>query len=446
MSKQRPSKIAPRKPAGPLQNPLNGFKAAYWRRRLFKNSFTRDGQRKVLKGWSVKIQHQGRRRTFSLAAASREAAAREAWQIYRTLVAPVQAEVAAEVVGTDSRSAGDPPQKPLEPFIAKDAGGWKPRLLHRAYLESPDGTATAEFSVRVEHAGTSQYFRLGTGNEARAAALAARIHRTVIRQGWEAANERFRRELTVAVRWADDPVAWTYTTIHTQGSELRAQPPAAAANRNPQLNIMLIESDAGIRHTLADCIHRQLGFCGVATFASLSRALQAVDHPPIHLILANHILANPRGTVWLDELTRVTHCGVGLFYSVYEDSDQLFASVPGGVAGYLLKRTAPSQILEPVVDALEKGNLTSADLAVAVQQYFRRVLPLSPSSGRTHDLSQLTHREHEVLALLSNGYLDKEIAESLRISIWTVHGHVKKIFEKLNVHSRTGAVAKFLKK
>jgi len=61
-------------------------------------------------------------------------------------------------------------------------------------------------------------------------------------------------------------------------------------------------------------------------------------------------------------------------------------------------------------------------------------------------MAKLTHREHEVLALLSKGYVDKEIADSLRISIWTVHGHVKNIFEKLGVHTRTEAVIKFLQK
>jgi DNA-binding NarL/FixJ family response regulator len=446
VSKQRPSKIAPRKPAGPFQNPLNGFKAAYWRRRLFKNSFTRDGQRKALKGWSVKIQYQGRRRTFTLTAANREAAAREAWRIYRKIVSVDRQAVTNRRAGTSAGSASLPPTNPLEPSVAKDAGYWKLRLLHRDYLKSSDAHGTAEFSVRVEHAGTSHYFRLGTSSEAQAAAVAAKIHRTVISQGWEAANERFRRELTVAIRWADDPVAWTYTTIHTQRPAFRAQPLAASDTRSPQLNVALIESDSGIRDALADCIHRQDGFFCIAAFASLTQALQGIDHKPIHLALANHCLADTQGTVWLEKLKAITPYGAGLFYSVYEDSDRLFASVPGGVAGYLLKRTPPSKILEPVVDTLETGNFSSRALAISVQQYFRRVLLPSPSSGRTHDLSQLTHREHEVLALLSKGYLDKEIADFLRISIWTVHGHVKNIFEKLNVHSRTGAVVKFLQK
>ncbi len=446
VSKQRPSNIAPRKNAGSLQNPGNGFNAAYWRRRLFKNTFTRNGQRQALKAWSVKIQHQGRRRTYSLTATNRDTAAREAWRIYRKLVSVDHDAVPRDRTRPDAAAVSVPHNKPRETLTVRDAADWKPRLLHRAYLEFPDGKATSEFSVRVEHAGTSQYFRLGTSNETRGAALAARIHRTVIRQGWQAANEQFRRELTLAVRWSDDPVAWTYTTIHTPGPGLRAQPSAAEVNLHPRLNLALIEADTGIRQALADCVQGQLGFCHVTPVATLSQALQTLDHQPIHIILANHSLAKIQGALSLDRLKLVTDCRVALYYSVYEDSDQLFTSVPGGVTGYLLKRTPPSQILEPVVEALGKMDFTSADLAVSVQQYFRRVLLASPGDVRAPDMAQLTHREHEVLALLSKGYLDKEIAESLHISIWTVHGHVKNIFEKLNVHSRTGAVAKFLKK
>jgi len=69
-----------------------------------------------------------------------------------------------------------------------------------------------------------------------------------------------------------------------------------------------------------------------------------------------------------------------------------------------------------------------------------------PSGPSALSMAKLTPREHEILALLAKGDLAKEIAESLGISIWTVHGHVKSIFEKLDVHTRTEAVVKFLQK
>jgi DNA-binding NarL/FixJ family response regulator len=446
VSKQRPSKIVSRRPAIALKLSATGFQAAYWRRRLYKNTFTRDGQRTTLKGWSVKIQHAGRRRTFSLTAANRAEAAREAWQIYQTIVSPPQDMMARRTAGVNADPISVPSKVSLKPLVVKDVGYWKPRLLHRKYLECAQAGATEEFSVRVEHAGTSHYFRLGTSNEKRAAAQAAKIHRMVIRQGWEAANERFRRELTVAFRWADNPVAWTYTTIHTPTPAGRVPPVAAPAHRTPQLNVAVVESDAGIRHTLACSITHQDEFCCIATFANFTEALRWLIRWQIRLVLVNQNLTGTPGNEGLEALTTVAPGVASLRYSVYEDSDQLFTSVPGGVAGYLLKRTPPNRILEPVADTLGKGILTREEMAICVQQYFQRVLPPLPKNGGAHEVSQLTHREHEVLALLSKGYLDKEIADSLRISIWTVHGHVKNIFEKLNVHSRTGAVVKFLQK
>ncbi len=90
--------------------------------------------------------------------------------------------------------------------------------------------------------------------------------------------------------------------------------------------------------------------------------------------------------------------------------------------------------------------LTREKIASHIRDYFQRLsapLPAGSSSGK---LAKLTPCEHEVLAFLSKGFPDKETADSLRISIWTVNGHVKNIFKKLGVHSRTGAVVKFLKK
>src|SRR6185295_6137671 len=92
---------------------------------------------------------------------------------------------------------------------------WRLRLLRRGHSPSANLTVTAEFSARIEHAGVSRYFPLGTSSEEAAAAKAREIYLTVVRAGWEAANQRFHRELTVAVHWAENPLAWTYATFHT---------------------------------------------------------------------------------------------------------------------------------------------------------------------------------------------------------------------------------------
>jgi DNA-binding NarL/FixJ family response regulator len=438
--------MVPRRPANSNKPPPPGFQVPYWRRRLFKNTFTRDGQRTTLKGWSVKIQHQGRRRTFSLTASNRSAAAREAWEIYQTIVSPGPGAATPRHSGINPKPASAPPRTAARSLSGRDADVWKPRLLHRKYLEFLHADVTEEFSVQVEHAGTSQYFRLGTGNAERAVARAVEIHRTVVRRGWETAKERFSRELTVAFRWSDNPVRWTYTTLHTQASRLRARLGDNALGDSLKLKVAIIESDAGIRHALAGIVNRHAGFRCTVTFESTAEALKALPCRRAHLLLVNHGLANRPGVAWQVDLPAIAPKVATLLYSVYEDSDQLFASVPGGAIGYFLKRLPPGRSLEPVAELAGKSNLASDELAACTLHYFRRLLLPVRDSGQIQELSKLTQREQEVLSLLSKGYLDKSIADTLRISIWTVHGHVKNIFQKLNVHTRIGAVLKFLQK
>ena len=85
-------------------------------------------------------------------------------------------------------------------------------------------------------------------------------------------------------------------------------------------------------------------------------------------------------------------------------------------------------------------------MAPTVWQYFKDSLSSMPVGGAARQLANLTQREHEVLALLSKGQPDKEIADQLGISIYTVHEHVRNIFDKLGTHNRTEAAVKFLQK
>ena len=133
-------------------------------------------------------------------------------------------------------------------------------------------------------------------------------------------------------------------------------------------------------------------------------------------------------------------------YGVHVDSEELFALTPGGASGYVLKRTAPEHILEPVLGGLSGGRVEAETLRQSSQSYFQRLLQSGPTGEASSKATQLTQREQDVLNLMSKGYVDKEIAPALGISTWTVHEHVKRIFEKLEVHSRTEAVLAYLQK
>ena len=134
-----------------------------------------------------------------------------------------------------------------------------------------------------------------------------------------------------------------------------------------------------------------------------------------------------------------------LTYSVYADGDQMFVSTPGGAEGYLVKRVKPDRLLDPIANVATRPGSPKEDLLAAVKAYFQKLLQ-SPSLHDRSALSKLTRRENEVLVLMSKGCVDKEIAHAMGISIWTVHGYIKSIFERLNVHTRTEAVVRFLEK
>jgi DNA-binding NarL/FixJ family response regulator len=444
MSKKRPRTGWPLAglsgPAGSKMEP------AYWRERLFRSGYTYKGRHLKVRGWSVKIQHLGRRKTFSLPSSRRGPAAAQACQLYRTIVNQGWQQAGVRG-GRRSVPAGLAPAEPT-PSGAERLGRdfWAQRLIHREYSMSLDMKRAAELSVRVDHQATSHYFPLGTENAKLAASRALRIYQAVASQGWESANERFRRELTVAFRWLDHPLAWTYTTIHTHAN-IHRRPSADTFNKGTgRLKVAIAESDGAIRRALVWCLNHMDGFCCAAAYASAAEAIRDLPRRSACLVLVSQNLADKPGTACLEELKAAAPGAAGLLFSVYEDSEELFRATPGGAGTYLLRRTPPTGFLEPAAEVLSRGNLSAGELPAGVWQYFKNMVASLPISGPARQLPHLTNREREVLALLGKGRQDKEIAVRLDISIYTVHEHVRNIFEKLRVHNRTEAVVKFLQK
>ena len=427
-----------------VAEPPSKLEPAYWRGRLFKSTFTYKGRRVEVRGWSVKLQLFGKRKTFSLSSSDPAQAAGEACQIYQTILAHGWEGVTQSRAGTGRLLPLLPGPQNSPASIASDVEYWKRRLIHRNYPEQPNPQADHEFSVRIEHARTSQYFPLGTGDETEAAARAMRIYLTVVNKGWARANACFRRELSLAVRWQDNPLAWTYTTIHTRQCSGPLKPVPDQTGRLQERSVVFIEPDAGIRLALAACANSQEGFRCDTTFAGAAEALREIPRRRVDLAFVNHDLPDEEGVALLDELQRIRPGLTVVSYSVFEDADQLFKSTPGGSVVYMLKRTPPCRVFEPIAELA--GPMTREPITSHIRDYFQRLAALLPSGPPSREIARLTPREHDILALLSKGQLAKEIADTLGISIWTVQGHVKSIFEKLNVHTRTEAVVKYLQK
>jgi len=435
MSKHRPSARAG-EVAAPVRPSVQTEQV--WRWRVFKNTFTRDGRLLTVKGWSVKLQHQGRRRTFSLRGRNREAAAAEAQEIHRTLVTQGWNE-ALQLHSSVNWTQNTPlPPGHSETFPKIEPRPWRPRLLHRNY---PAGRSAASLSARVEHDGISHFFPLNTSDENIAARRATRICQTIASAGWAEACRRFPREVTLAFHWAVNPVAWTYTTLHTQVEETTVPP--RWNQGGPFLRIALIERERGLQRAL---IHYLSAHAAVRAFASAEEALREIPRQRIHFVLVNQVLPDKAGTEFAQALETCAPRLAVVVYSAYEDSNQLFMSTPGGATAYLLKRTRAEELLAPIDKLLSSGPLSHSQISDHVRQYFYGAALSLQSGEHHHEMGLLTRREKEILDCLSKGQVDKQIADALGISPWTVHGHVKNIFGKLRVHSRTEAAVKYLRK
>jgi DNA-binding NarL/FixJ family response regulator len=127
-----------------------------------------------------------------------------------------------------------------------------------------------------------------------------------------------------------------------------------------------------------------------------------------------------------------------MMLTVYEETEMIFKALTAGATGYLLKQTPPSELLQAIRDVHRGGSPMTSHIARKIVASFQQ--PVVPVKG----MENLTAREQEVLDLLAKGFLYKEIAEALGISYDTVHAHIRRIYEKLQVRSRTEAVAKRL--
>jgi DNA-binding NarL/FixJ family response regulator len=407
--------------------------ATDWAKRVFRNTYTRSGRRIVLAGWSIKIQHQGRRHTFSLPGRSRKLAALEAKAIYDT----IRAEGWDAALGNRPRRG-----RPAEVYPRSDVRYWKERLLLRRYRFAPSGETGQDLAVRIDHAGTGYFFPLGTSNAASAAAKAHAIYWTAVKRGWDVVCSSHTRELIVGFEWSSNPVMWTYTTIHT----LVARRAAAASdgNRADLRRVMVVESDVGVRRALAWCLNQQPGIFCVTCDSAESFAHDFAVHRP-HMVMLNRNLAGRLGFNSPGQIAVLHQSVPGLTYSTCVDGDQLFVSTPGGSEGYLLKRVKPARLLEPILNEAGLPKFSTSDLQERVKAYFKTLLP-TRSDHDPSALARLTRREREVLDLLSKGCVDKEIAQALGISAWTVHDHIKNIFDRLRVRTRTEAVVRYLEK
>lgn len=215
----------------------------------------------------------------------------------------------------------------------------------------------------------------------------------------------------------------------------REDPTAAGA----PIRVALIEDIREVREGLAALINGTRGFSCVGSYYSMEAALNGIANDPPDVILTDIGLpgmSGIRGTEILRE--RFVNVPI-LALTVYDNDDQVFAALCAGANGYLLKNTAPARLLESIREAVDGGAPMSPEVARRVIRLFREFRP--PENASYH----LTAQETELLKLLVEGHYKKTAARELGISTNTVSFHLKNIYAKLQVHSKTEAVAKALR-
>ncbi|TLY29867.1 MAG: response regulator transcription factor [Ignavibacteria bacterium] len=204
------------------------------------------------------------------------------------------------------------------------------------------------------------------------------------------------------------------------------------------ISVIIIEDEKEVRLGLSYIIENTDGFTCLDSFKSYEEALQSVTKPP-DVLLSDIGLPGMSGIEGAKLFKRQFPSTLIIMLTVYSDDEKIFQSICAGASGYILKKAEPARIVEAIREVCEGGAPMSSEIALRVVNAFRTLAP------KKHGDSGLTHREEEILDELVKGNSYKSTADHLNISIHTVRFHIRSIYEKLQVHSKSEAVAKALK-
>jgi DNA-binding NarL/FixJ family response regulator len=208
------------------------------------------------------------------------------------------------------------------------------------------------------------------------------------------------------------------------------------------ITVSIVEDNDQLRGTLARVLERAEGFECVGQHGSAEAALEGIPKEKPNVVLMDINLPGMNGVECVRKLKPLLPQTHMIMLTVYEDTENIFNALAAGATGYMLKRTPRDELLAAIQDVLRGGSPMSAHIARKVVQSFQRP---APSAAPATEEAALSPREKEVLDCLAQGFLYKEIAEKLGISYETVHTYIRRIYEKLQVRTRTEAVAKFLR-
>jgi DNA-binding NarL/FixJ family response regulator len=206
------------------------------------------------------------------------------------------------------------------------------------------------------------------------------------------------------------------------------------------ISVSIVDDEKKLCESIATFLNGSPGFRCVGIYGSAKAALQHLpaDRPDVVLMDIN--MAGMDGIECVRRLKALAPQVQILMLTVYEDTERIFKALAAGATGYLLKRLEPAELLQAIRDVLAGGSPMSNSIA-------RKVVASFQEANRAGEKqNQLSPREQVVLDYLAEGLAYKQIGDQLGISINTIRTHLRHIYEKLHVQSRTEAVAKYLRR
>ena len=213
-----------------------------------------------------------------------------------------------------------------------------------------------------------------------------------------------------------------------------ATPPPPAV-----IKVAIIEDRREIREALTMLISGTDGFRCARAYRTMEEGLDRIKGEPPDVVLCDIGLPGMNGIEGIRRLKERYSNLTVLMLTVYEDDERIFDALCAGACGYLLKRTSPARLIESLREAVQGGAPMSPEVARRVVTLFRDIRPPERAD------CQLTPHELRLLKLLVEGHNYKTSAAELGVSFHTIHFHMRSIYDKLQVHSKSEAVSKALR-